>query len=100
MRWPSPVPGAFRAALFSRSHIRIDTVYVRVRPSVRAVLDLVSLTALRLLYRAGDLVRLGRESAVLPANSHSLSEIEAPLVIPQGLWFAGLVFFVWWRCCC
>ena len=23
-----------------------------------------------------------------------MSEIEAPLVVPQGLWFAGLVFFV------
>ncbi len=28
------------------------------------------------------------------SNSHSLSEIEAPLVVPQSLWFVGLVFFV------
>ena len=28
------------------------------------------------------------------SDSHSLSAIEAPLVIPQGLWFAGLAFFV------
>ena len=33
----------FSAALLSRSHIRIDTLYVRVRPSVRAALDLLSL---------------------------------------------------------
>src|SRR5678815_3014247 len=33
----------FSAALLSRSHIRIDTVYVRVRPRVRVALDLLSL---------------------------------------------------------
>src|SRR5262245_40712009 len=33
------------AAVLTRSHIRIDTVYMRVRTRVRAVLDLVSLAA-------------------------------------------------------
>src|SRR5262245_28560141 len=33
----------FSAALLTRSHIRIDTVYVRVRSRVRATLDLLSL---------------------------------------------------------
>src|SRR5918912_1031567 len=33
----------FSAALLTRSHIRIDTVYVRVGARVRATLDLISL---------------------------------------------------------
>ena len=38
----------FSSALLSRSHIRIDTVYVRIKSiGVRAVLDLVSLGTLR-----------------------------------------------------
>jgi TRAP-type C4-dicarboxylate transport system permease small subunit len=84
----------FSAALLTRSHIRIDTVYVRVRSRVRAILDLLSLltfasfVALITWHAWGVL----RQSYV--SNSHSLSEIEAPLVIPQALWFSGLVFFV------
>jgi TRAP-type C4-dicarboxylate transport system permease small subunit len=84
----------FSAALLSRSHIRIDTVYVRVRPRVRVALDFLSLItfasfiALVTWHAWGVL----RQSYV--SNSHSLSEIEAPLVVPQALWFTGLVFFV------
>ena len=40
------------------------------------------------------MARLGRAAAVLASGSRSLSAIETPLVIPQGLWFAGLAFFV------
>ena len=28
------------------------------------------------------------------SDSHSLSEIETPLVVPQALWLLGLAFFV------
>jgi hypothetical protein len=28
------------------------------------------------------------------SDSHSLSEIQMPLIVPQGLWVAGLAFFV------
>ena len=84
----------FSSALFSRSHIRIDTVYVRVRPSVRAVLDLVSLAIFAFFIALVAWYAWGVVWQSFQSNSHSLSEIEAPLVIPQGLWFAGLVFFV------
>ena len=84
----------FSSALFSRSHIRIDTVYVRVRPSVRAVLDLVSLAIFAFFIALVTWYAWGVVWQSFQSNSHSLSEIEAPLVVPQGLWFAGLVFFV------
>ena len=84
----------FSAALLTRSHIRIDTVYVRVRSHVRAILDLLSLVTFAsfvalITWHAWGVLRQSYVS-----NSHSLSEIEAPLVIPQALWFSGLVFFV------
>jgi TRAP-type C4-dicarboxylate transport system permease small subunit len=84
----------FSSALLSRSHIRIDTVYVRVRTNIRAVLDLVSLAVLLFFFGLVTWYAWGVVWQSLTSNSHSLSEIEAPLVIPQGLWFAGLVFFV------
>ena len=85
----------FSAALLNRGHIRIDTVYVRVRSrGARAALDLLSLAAFALF--AGLLARHGWGVFQLSyiSNSHSQSAIEMPLAIPQGVWFAGLVFFV------
>jgi len=85
----------FSAALLSRSHIRIDTVYVRVKSRrVRAALDLLSLAcvgvfAALVTWHAWGVVHLSYVS-----NSHSQSAIEMPLRYPQGLWFAGLMFFV------
>ena len=85
----------FSAALLSRSHIRIDTVYVRVRSRlVRALLDLLSLACMAifgalLAWHGWGVVQLSYVS-----NSHSQSAIEMPLVIPQALWFGGLAFFV------
>jgi TRAP-type C4-dicarboxylate transport system permease small subunit len=85
----------FSAALLGRSHIRIDTVYVRVRSrAARAALDLLSLAGLAVFavlvaWHGWGVVHLSYAS-----DSHSQSAIEMPLVFPQGLWFAGLVFFV------
>jgi TRAP-type C4-dicarboxylate transport system permease small subunit len=85
----------FSAALLSRSHIRIDTVYVRVRSRLlRALLDLLSLGCMAvfsvlLAWHGWGVVQLSYVS-----NSHSQSAIEMPLAIPQAAWFAGLAFFV------
>jgi TRAP-type C4-dicarboxylate transport system permease small subunit len=84
----------FSAALLSRSHIRIDTLYVRVRARARAALDLLSLVTFGsfialITWHAWGVVRQSWVS-----GSRSLSELETPVIIPQALWFAGLVFFV------
>jgi len=84
----------FSAALLSRSHIRIDTVYVRITRRVRATLDLASLAAFAFFVALVTWHAWGvlRQSYV--SGSRSLSDMETPLVIPQTLWFAGLAFFV------
>jgi TRAP-type C4-dicarboxylate transport system permease small subunit len=85
----------FSSALLSRSHIRIDTIYVRIKSiRARALLDLVSLGTLLFFFGMVTWYAWGVVRQSWVSNSHSLSEIEAPLVIPQGLWFAGLAFFV------
>jgi TRAP-type C4-dicarboxylate transport system permease small subunit len=80
--------------LLTRSHIRIDTLYVRVKVRVRAALDLLSLAVLAFFFALVTWYAWGvlRQSYV--SDSHSLSEIQMPLIVPQGLWVAGLVFFV------
>lgn len=84
----------FSTALLSRSHIRIDTVYVRVRSPVRASLDLISLTAFAAFMALVAWHGWGVLQQSYMAGSHSLSSLETPLVIPQSLWLAGLVFCV------
>ena len=85
----------FSAALLSRSHIRIDTVYVRVRSrGARAALDLLSLATFALFGALLAWHGWGVLWQSYVSDSHSQSAIEMPLVFPQGLWFAGLAFFV------
>ena len=82
-------------ALLSRSHIRIDTVYVRVKSrAVRAALDVLSLAAFTVFgalvaWHGWGMLRLSYDS-----GSRSQSALETPLALPQAVWFAGLVFFV------
>jgi len=85
----------FSTALLSRSHIRIDTLYVRLKSArLRALLDLASLGTLAFFFGMVTWHAWGVVQQSWVSGSRSLSEIEAPLVVPQGLWFAGLLFFV------
>jgi TRAP-type C4-dicarboxylate transport system permease small subunit len=82
-------------ALLSRSHIRIDTVYVHLKSrGVRALLDVLSLVAFTVFgalvaWHGWGVVRLSYES-----GSRSQSAMEVPLAIPQAIWFAGIAFFL------
>lgn len=82
------------AAVLTRSHIRIDTVYVRVRARVRALLDLLSLAVFVFFFTLITYYAWGVLKQSWQSDSHSLSEIQMPLILPQGLWVAGLAFFV------
>ena len=82
----------FSVALLSRSHIRIDTVYVRVGRRARAALDLVSLACFAFFIGLVAWHGWGVFELSFVSRSHSLSAIEMPLAIPQALWFAGLAF--------
>ena len=84
----------FSAALLSRSHIRIDTVYVRVGARVRATLDLMSLACFALVMGLVAWHGWGVLEQSFTSGSRSLSELETPLVVPQALWVMGLAFFV------
>ena len=81
-------------AVLTRSHIRIDTLYVRVRSRVRAALDLASLAVLIFFFSLVTYYAWGVLKQSWNSDSHSLSEIQMPLIFPQGLWVLGLAFFV------
>ena len=81
-------------AVLTRSHIRIDTVYVRVKSRIRAALDMLSLAVLIFFFSLVTYYAWGVFKQSWTSDSHSLSEIQMPLIVPQGLWVAGLAFFV------
>jgi TRAP-type C4-dicarboxylate transport system permease small subunit len=79
--------------LARRAHIRVDVLVNRMPVGVRAplhVLSLVMLTGLA-LFCAWAGYMLYDESALFDA--HDNSALRIPLVIPQGIWTAGIAAF-------
>lgn len=81
------------SAMEARAHVRIDVLIMRVPPPIRRWLHWVALLTLAVF--VGFLVYgawyTARESFEFRATDNSL--IKTPLVIPQGLWLAGLAAF-------
>ena len=80
--------------LLDRAHIRIDTVYVRLPTRLCAALDVLALLGF-VVFAAFITVQgygVFRQSAEL--NSHSLTPLATPLMVPQFFWLAGLAFFL------
>lgn len=80
--------------LLWRTNIRVDSLYRLFPEKIRAALDVLSLIlfgafVLLLAYRAG-LVLL----ETVEQNSRSVSPLSVPLIYPQSIWVAGLVFYV------
>ncbi|NPC56964.1 TRAP transporter small permease subunit [Caenimonas soli] len=80
-------------ALSSRAHIRIEVVYNLLPLRWRAWLDVFSYTLLSvaacvLLYWCAVTVFANAQ-----AGARSNSALSVPMVIPQGLWLAGLAWF-------
>ena len=82
------------AALVDRAHIRIDSLYVLLPVRLRLALDFLGLALFvgffALIARHGWNVVVQSWSA----GSRSQSALQTPTVIPQAIWFVGIVFFV------
>lgn len=80
-------------ALAARTHVRIDVLIQRVPPGARGYLHWLALATLAVF--AGFVVygawQTFSESWDFKATDNSL--LKVPLVIPQGLWLAGLGVF-------
>lgn len=84
---------SFSYALLNRAHVRIDVVRNWTPPGIRFALDILALgtlcgVAIVLAWFAWDTVET---SWTLGARENT--SLGTPLVIPQGLWFAGLIWF-------
>jgi TRAP-type C4-dicarboxylate transport system permease small subunit len=80
--------------LACRAHIRVDVLVTRLPVKLRAPLHFFSLTLLAVFaaFAAWAAYELYDESALFDA--HDNSALRVPMVIPQGIWLAGLVAFL------
>ena len=82
------------AALVDSGHIRIDSLYGLLPTRLRLALDFAGLC---LFVGFFGLIAWHGWAVVLQswsAGSRSQSALQTPTVIPQGLWFVGLVVFI------
>lgn len=85
---------ALAHVLVTRGHVRIDALYLRFGPRVRAALDLASLLTLALFVaflteRAWNLAFTSLFEWIRPNTA-----LRVPLAIPQLAWLAGFLFFL------
>lgn len=76
-----------------KSNIRIDLVANRLPLPLRAVLDLVA--HLAILVVAGTIAWYALQTWLqsLKLDAKSISILQVPLVLPQGIWLLGLIWF-------
>ncbi|HKS62562.1 MAG TPA: TRAP transporter small permease [Xanthobacteraceae bacterium] len=81
-------------ALVHRIHVRIDSVYTHLSARLRALLDIVGLAAFIYFLAFVTFYAWKVLEQSIESNTHSISALEAPLAVPQAVWFAGFVVFL------
>ncbi len=82
------------AALLDRAHIRIDSLYVKLPMALRVALDFAGLVLFVGFFALVAWHGWGVVEQSWISGSRSQSALETPTVIPQALWFLGLMAFL------
>jgi TRAP-type C4-dicarboxylate transport system permease small subunit len=84
---------AFSLALMGRAHIRVDVFHDRFPPRVQAVLNWVSIVSIAAFGLFISWVAFKVIGDTLQYRSTAQTPWATPLIIPQGVWYAGLLVF-------
>ena len=82
------------AALLDRAHIRIDSLYVLLPTRLRLALDFLGLILFVGFFALIAWHGWNVVAQSWSAGSRSQSALQTPTVIPQTIWFVGLVLFI------
>ena len=85
---------AFSHCLVERAHIRIDSATRFLPVRARILVDLGSLLSLCVFFAVVAWYAVDTALVSLHRGARALTELQTPLVIPQGLWALGLILFV------
>jgi TRAP-type C4-dicarboxylate transport system permease small subunit len=77
----------------AKAHIRVDVAVVRLPAGLRRAADLIAALALALVAVALAWFAWGTLSTSWRLGARSVSLMQTPLAIPQGLWWIGLAWF-------
>jgi TRAP-type C4-dicarboxylate transport system permease small subunit len=84
---------AFGLALAGRNHIRVDVFHEKFSPRVQALLNWVSIVSLAAFGAFIAWVAFKVIGDTLAYRSTAQTPWATPLIVPQGVWYAGLVTF-------
>ncbi|TFZ05185.1 TRAP transporter small permease [Ramlibacter henchirensis] len=84
---------AFSLALMGRAHIRVDVFHDKFPPRVQAVLNWVSIVSLAVFGLFISWVAFKVIGDTLQYRSTAQTPWATPLIIPQGVWYGGLLIF-------
>ncbi len=83
----------FSFALIKKSHVRIDVLYSRLPRFARSFLDITAHLLLGLYIVVLSYFAFFVLKTSIVKHSAANTPLSTPLWIPQGLWFAGLLWF-------
>jgi len=83
----------FSFALIKKSHVRIDVLYSHLPRSARSFLDIIAHLLLGLYIVVLSYFAFFVLKTSIVKHSAANTPLSTPLWIPQGLWFAGLLWF-------
>ncbi|MFT7059208.1 MAG: TRAP-type C4-dicarboxylate transport system permease small subunit [Pseudorhodobacter sp.] len=77
----------------TKAHIRVDFLVAKLPFPMRAACDLLAACALAVVAAALAWFAWGTVSQSWAMGARSMSHLQIPIVIPQGLWWIGLFWF-------
>nr|WP_311732112.1 TRAP transporter small permease [Variovorax paradoxus] len=89
---------AFSLALMGRNHIRVDVFHEKFSPRAQAVLNWISIVSLAAFAVFIAWVAFKVIGDTMAYRSTAQTPWATPLIIPQGVWYAGLVIFALVAC--
>lgn len=89
---------AFSLALLGRNHIRVDVFHEKFSPRVQALLNWISMVSLAAFALFIAWVAFKVIQDTMAYRSTAQTPWATPLIIPQGVWYAGLVIFALVAC--
>jgi TRAP-type mannitol/chloroaromatic compound transport system permease small subunit len=84
---------AFAYAMLVKAHIRIDVISSRFDLRWRSIFNIIALLGMGFFALAACQAILHDVQRAWTRGATSITVLETPLWIPQGLWLAGFVFF-------
>lgn len=84
---------SFGYALFHKVHVRIDILYIKLPPKLKAMLDTLALLLFLLYMSTLSYFAFFVLKRSIDRGSTANTPLQTPLWIPQSIWFFGLVVF-------